>query len=149
MDPELDRLAELGHSYVPQELKPAALFREELIPLLGLPGRDWTDRFSRGYRYEFVIADFTEHEVSVIIEISAVAKVAAAFFAYRDYQPQGGFVDECSDEPRSAKHRIYKQKADNFLASCGYRVLPWLSLNARYGDKTIRELLFFDVEVDS
>ena len=142
MDVDLDELARRGGDYKPQRKTPT-LFLHELHEALRLEYQNWSGPFDRGYQYEFFI-EKGSHEVSLIVEISAVVPVAVVCFGYEDNEDIRTI--RCSDEPERPAHRRFKEIVVAYLRNQGYQTLPLDALDARYDRKTLKELLIYDCE---
>lgn len=138
-------LVKRGLSHSVQRLDPPAAYRDELHALLGYPLTNWTSPFDRGYQYEFHIEEGA-FEVSLLVEISAIARVAAVYYGYRERKVDGSASDHCADVPDHAAHSQVRETVIAFLRNAGYDILPHASLSEKYHGKTLRELLIYDPE---
>lgn len=138
-----EALAELGRQYVVVRKSPEALFRAELRSLLDLHGQDWTGPFDRSYQYEFFVEQ-GEDEVSLNVEISAVAPIAFIGFCYSK-----------GNDLATIKHREMglnpeqdqlRARVAHFLQQHGYSLVSREFLAQVVAGKTMREWLIHDPE---
>ena len=138
-----DAILDIAARHVPDRLDPPALYLKEFQSLITAPVQDWTDPFGRGFQYEFILKQ-EPAEVSLIIELSAVAPIAAVYLCRRTVRPDGSQSDECGDtlEGVSAGDRL--KRVSTFLEDHHYDILPYRELNVIRNGKSTYRWLFND-----
>jgi hypothetical protein len=131
--------------YQSHRLETLTRYLPELRAVIDRPVQNWTDPYGRGYQYEFELSG-PAPAVSLIVEVSAIAPLAAAYYARRTTRTDGSYYDECSDSSFTAEDAKLRERVRDTLESLGVTLVPYEELNVvRRGKPTFR-WLFHDSE---
>ena len=139
-------LAKLGRAYKIPRHKLPRLYIDELRSILKLHGHIWTHPYGRAHIYEFYI-EHGEHDASMSVEISEVARIAFVGFIYRDNTSEDVSVDDVGD-PLAPEHNRYKELAVEYLRSQEYEVMPYEAMKVIVYGRNLREWLIYMADED-
>jgi hypothetical protein len=140
-----DTLLDMAARHVPERHATTTMYLEELQRIVGTPVQNWTDPFGRGYQYEFILNEEPE-EVSLIVELSSIASVAAVYLCRRTVGPDGSKYDECGDALDNMDGGDAAKRVRSFLKKHSYDVLPYPEINVVRRGKSTYRWLFNDPE---